>query len=58
MAKPYIPVSIQRAVIELSKGYCEYCLAPAAFSTGFFHFDHIIPLSKKFMDRTFSMEHR
>lgn len=44
MSKIYIPVAIQRAILEFSKGYCEYCVLPANFSTDFFHFEHIIPL--------------
>ena len=46
MAKTYIPIAIQRAIIALSKDYCEYCLIPAAFATDFYNFDHIIPVSK------------
>ena len=45
MPKIYIPVAIQRAILELSKGYCEYCVSPYNFSTDFFHYEHIIPLS-------------
>jgi hypothetical protein len=44
MSKIYIPISIQRAILELSKNYCEYCVLPSNFSTDFFHFEHIIPL--------------
>jgi HNH endonuclease len=46
MAENYIPISVQRAVIKLSNGYCEYCLYPENYASDFFHFDHIIPLSK------------
>ena len=46
MAEFYIPIAIQRAVIVLSKGYCEYCFVPEDFSNDFFQFDHIIPFSK------------
>ncbi len=45
MPKIYIPVHIQRAILELSKGYCEYCILPSNFSTDYFHFEHIIPLA-------------
>ena len=45
MPKTYIPVAIQRAVLELSKGYCEYCVIPSNFSTDYFHHEHIIPLT-------------
>jgi HNH endonuclease len=44
MSKIYIPVAIQRAILELSKNYCEYCVLPSNFSTDFFHFEHIIPV--------------
>ena len=47
MAKTYIPIAIQRAIIALSKDYCEYCILPAAFATDFYNFDHITPVSKK-----------
>lgn len=44
MPKIYIPVAVQRAILELSKDYCEYCVLPSNFSTDFFHYEHIIPL--------------
>ena len=44
MSKIYIPVAIQRAILELSRDYCEYCVIPSNFSTDFFHYEHIIPL--------------
>ena len=44
MSKVYIPVAVQRALLELSQGYCEYCVAPSNFSTDYFHYEHIIPL--------------
>ena len=46
MAEFYIPIAIQRAIIALSKGHCEYCLVPEDYSTDFFCFDHIIPFKK------------
>jgi HNH endonuclease len=46
MADFYIPVAIQRAIITVSKGHCEYCLVPEDYSTDFFCFDHIIPVKK------------
>ena len=46
MPKIYIPVSIQKVVVERAKGYCEYCQLPAAFSSSSFNFEHIIPLIK------------
>ena len=45
MPKIYIPVNIQRAILELSHNYCEYCVLPSNFSTDFFHYEHIIPVS-------------
>ena len=44
MLRVYIPVGIQRAVVQRAKGYCEYCLLPVAFSPNAFNFEHIIPL--------------
>ena len=44
MPKIYIPVVIQRAILELSKDYCEYCVIPSNFSTDFFHYEHIVPV--------------
>jgi hypothetical protein len=44
MPKIYIPVAIQRAILELSHDYCEYCILPSNFSTDYFHHEHIIPL--------------
>jgi hypothetical protein len=41
MPKKYIPVAIQRAIIALSQGRCEYCVVPEDYSTDFFNFDHI-----------------
>ena len=46
MRRAYIPVALQRTVIQRAKGYCEYCLLPAAFSPSPFNFEHIIPLIK------------
>jgi HNH endonuclease len=44
MPKIYVSVAIQRALLELSRGYCEYCVLPSNFSTDFYHNEHIIPL--------------
>jgi HNH endonuclease len=46
MAEIYIPVPIQMEVLRLASGYCEYCLYPESYASDFFHFDHIIPISK------------
>jgi hypothetical protein len=43
--KIYIPISIQKTILELSHDYCEYCILPSNFSTDFFHYEHIIPIS-------------
>ena len=45
MSKTYIPIAIQRAVLELSRDYCEYCVVPSNFSTDYFHYEHIIALA-------------
>lgn len=44
MANIYIPIYIQREIINLSNDYCEYCWYPASFSSHSFHFDHIDPV--------------
>lgn len=44
MRRVYIAVSLQRAVVQRAKGYCEYCLLPVALSPNAFNFEHIIPL--------------
>jgi HNH endonuclease len=46
MPEIYIPIAVQREVIALSNGCCEYCLHPENYATDFFHFDHIIPISE------------
>ena len=46
MGETYISQWIQKEVIRLSNGFCEYCLYPENYASDFFHFDHIIPLSK------------
>jgi 5-methylcytosine-specific restriction endonuclease McrA len=46
MSEIYIPKAVQRKVIALSNGCCEYCLHPENYATDFFHFDHIIPISE------------
>lgn len=45
MPKIYIPIAIQRAILELSRDYCEYCVVPSNFSTDYFHYEHIIALA-------------
>ncbi|MEY4937783.1 MAG: hypothetical protein RIS64_4142 [Bacteroidota bacterium] len=42
----YIPVKVQRLVLAASKGCCEYCWAPAEYSSALYHFDHILPTAK------------
>ena len=46
MRRIYIPLPVQRAVIQRAKGHCEYCHLPVAFSPNPFNFEHIIPLIK------------
>lgn len=46
MPRKYIAIAIQRAVIALSQGHCEYCVIPSDYSTDFFNFDHIQPISQ------------
>jgi HNH endonuclease len=46
MPKKYISIAIQRAIIALSQGYCEYCVVPEDYSTDFFNFDHVQPVSQ------------
>lgn len=45
MPKVYIPIDIQRHVIQRAKGLCEYCLLPASFSPAPFNFEHIKPIA-------------
>jgi HNH endonuclease len=44
MSEVYISIKVQREVIRLANGYCEYCLYPEDYASDYFHFDHIIPL--------------
>lgn len=44
MPDVYIPIAIQREVIRISDGYCEYCLHPESYSTDYYQFDHIQPI--------------
>lgn len=46
MRRTYIPLPLQRAVIQRAKGHCEYCHLPVAFSPNPFNFEHIMPLIK------------
>lgn len=45
MSKSYIAKFLRVLVEQRAKGYCEYCLMPAAFSPTSFTIDHIIPES-------------
>jgi HNH endonuclease len=40
----YVPIGVQRAIIALSKGHCEYCVCPYDYAMDYFNFDHIIPV--------------
>lgn len=46
MAEPYIPAELRRLVAERANHRCEYCRAPAAFSSDNFTCDHILPRSQ------------
>ncbi|MDQ3011600.1 MAG: HNH endonuclease [Acidobacteriota bacterium] len=45
MADPYIPVKLRRLVERRAGNRCEYCGAPADYSSDTFTFDHILPRS-------------
>lgn len=45
MADPYIPAELRRFVTHRAGNRCEYCGAPAAFSSDTLNFDHILPCS-------------
>lgn len=45
MASEYIPVALERLVVERARGRCEYCRLPEAFSSGSFEIEHIQPRS-------------
>lgn len=44
MPKVYIPVEYLKVLKSYSKGHCEYCKIPEAYSTVPFETEHIIPL--------------
>ena len=46
MRRVYIPVALQRNVIQRANGRCEYCQLPSSHSPSTFNFEHIIPLIK------------
>lgn len=46
MAEHYIPAELRRLVAERATHRCEYCRAPAAFSSDTFTCDHILPRSQ------------
>lgn len=45
MADHYIPADLRRLVTQRAGNRCEYCGAPAAYSSDTFTFDHIRPHS-------------
>lgn len=45
MPSVYIPVRIQRTVIERAGGRCEYCQSLASYATETFAIEHTIPVS-------------
>lgn len=46
MAKTHISANFKQFIIKRSKGHCEYCKCPSAFSTELFSIKHILPRSK------------
>lgn len=46
MPRPYLPVAIQRAVIERAENRCEYCQSHADYATETFAVEHIRPRSR------------
>ncbi len=46
MGRKSLPKRIVKLVWERARGYCEYCLASAIFSSGTYPCDHVIPFSK------------
>lgn len=43
MARPYIPVAIERLVKSRARHRCEYCQSPSSISSAPFSLDHIHP---------------
>lgn len=46
MADHYIPAKLRRLVTRRAGNRCEYCSAPANYSSDTFTFDHILPRSR------------
>lgn len=46
MARPYIPVDVERRVRMTAKNRCGYCLSPQYLVMARLEIEHIIPLSK------------
>ncbi|MGE3540238.1 MAG: HNH endonuclease [Candidatus Tectimicrobiota bacterium] len=46
MPRVYIPVGVQRVVVERAQGRCEYCQSRADYATGSFAVEHILPVSR------------
>jgi HNH endonuclease len=44
MARPHLPVTLRRRVIERARKRCEYCHLPDGWVTLAHHVDHILPL--------------
>jgi 5-methylcytosine-specific restriction endonuclease McrA len=45
MTEHYIPAELRRLVTQRAGNRCEYCGAPADYSSDTFTFDHIVPRS-------------
>lgn len=43
MARPYIPVAVERAMRQRARERCEYCQSPSAIASAPFSLDHIHP---------------
>lgn len=46
MSRIYLPVAIQRAVVERAEKRCEYCQSSSDYATETFAVEHIRPLSR------------
>ena len=45
MAGEYVPVAVERLVVERAGGRCEYCRCPEAYALDTFEMEHIVPRS-------------
>ena len=47
MARPYIPIEVERRVRVTGRNRCGYCLSPQHLVMARLEIEHIIPLAKK-----------